>query len=83
MAETFKHGDAVTVMPPYGDDPLILSYQHYGRIAEVRDLPGGAVYYIALGATWPRGELFGPFLADRLRNGWRDESGKWRAGPEG
>lgn len=83
MAETFKRGDPVTVMPPYGDDPLIFNYQHYGRIAEVCGRPGQVVYYIVLDATWPTGERFGPFPVDRLRNGWRDERGQWRAAPGG
>lgn len=83
MPKGFRRGDAVTVMPPYDDDPLILSFQHYGRIVKVCGDPEkeGIAYYVVLGSTWPTDQAFGPFPAARLRSGWRNEDDHWRAAP--
>lgn len=84
MPKAFKVGDAVTVMPPYDDDPLIVSFQRYGQVVKVCGSPGneGAAYYLVLGSTWPKDKMFGPFPANRLCSGWKDEHGHWRAAPK-
>lgn len=70
----FKVGQMVTVLPPYDDDPIILSFQHFGRVAEV--VEDG--YRVTLGSTWPPEETFGPFPDRRLVHGWRDPAdGDW------
>jgi hypothetical protein len=63
----FKRGDLVTVLPPYDGDPVIVSMQHYGRVAAA-DADG---YTVILGAVWPPDRAFGPFPAERLAPGWR------------
>jgi hypothetical protein len=71
----FKPGDPVTVLPPCDNDPLILSMQHYAKVAAASE----AGYMIELESTRPLGMTYGPFTADRLAKGWRDRSGRWLA----
>jgi hypothetical protein len=72
--DAFKLGQMVTILPPYDDDPIVVSMQPYARVAEVR----GEAYMLVLGATWPPDELFGPFPLRRLVCGWRDPvDGDW------
>lgn len=75
MADLPKVGEPVTVLPPYDDDPYILNFQHYARVA--RRVDDG--YVVTLESTLPPGEEFGPFPAERLAHGWKDNSGRWRA----
>jgi len=74
MGATFKVGDPVTVLPPWDDLPYILSFQHYAHVTAIR--PDG--YIVALGASFPSRQVFGPIAAHRLAAGWRDENGRWR-----
>jgi hypothetical protein len=72
---TFKVGDEVTILPPYADDDILVEMQHYARVAAV--LPAGQ-YMVRLGSVYPPDQHFGPFSAQRLAAGWRDECGRWR-----
>ena len=74
MSGRYARGDLVTILGPWDDDPYILSFQHYGRVAEVTS--GG--YYLTLGSTWPPNQRFGPFPEWRLASGWRNPAtGDW------
>lgn len=70
----FRNGDAVTILPPYTNDPVIIEHQHFGIVAGRTE----AGYIVELDATWPPNECFGPFPAERLAKGWRSSSGRCR-----
>ena len=74
MIAVLQEGDEVTVLPPYDNDPYILSFQHYGVVVD--SMEGG--YVVALEATYPPDQRFGPFPESRLAKGWKDQNGKWR-----
>lgn len=75
MADLPKPGDQVTVMPPWDDDPYILTFQHYGTVVQRVD----AGYMVEIEATLPPNQRFGPFPPARLAPGWKDANGRWRA----
>jgi hypothetical protein len=75
--ESYRVGDLVTVLPPYDNDPYILNFQHYGRIAAVAENQASASYMVELDATLPPKRQVGPFPGSRLAKGWRDQSGRW------
>lgn len=68
-----KPGDEVTVNATAAD-PYILEFQRYAVVSRVVD----EGYYVVVDATIPPNQEFGPFPADRLQRGWRDNSGHWR-----
>jgi hypothetical protein len=74
VADLPKVGEHVTVLPPYENDVYILAFQHYATVS--RQVDDG--YMITLADVHPPGEEFGPFPADRLAHGWRDDAGRWR-----
>lgn len=75
MADLPKVGEPVTVLPPYDNDVFILAFQHYATVS--RRVDDG--WMVTLADVYPPGEEFGPFPAERLAHGWRDNSGRWRA----
>ena len=72
----FRSGDPVTVLAG-DDDPYIFQFQRYATVSRVTDR--GA--YVTLDATIPPNQEFGPFPPEKLLDGWRDRSGKWRETP--
>lgn len=68
MTGRFKPGQLVTILPPYGDDPIVVELQPHGRIGDVVD----DGYMVVLGSVWPPDRQFGPFPAGRLAPGWRN-----------
>lgn len=74
MADLPKVGEQVTLLPPYDDDPYILAFQRYATVAQRTD----AGYMIELDGTHPAQGRYGPFPANRLARGWRDNQGCWR-----
>lgn len=67
----FRVGEQVTLLKPRPDEPYILEMQRYGVVAEER--PSG--YMIDLPDAVPH--RYGPFPAERLAHGWRDQNGRW------
>ena len=74
MTAKLMVGDQVTVLPPWDDDPYILTLQHYGTVIAV----GDAGCTVSLADVVPH--VYGPFAADRLVKGWRDGRGRWWLG---
>jgi hypothetical protein len=56
-------------------DVYILAFQHYATVS--RRVDDG--YMVTLADVYPPGEEFGPYPAERLAHGWRDNAGRWRA----
>jgi hypothetical protein len=73
MADPLKVGEPVTVLPPYEQDVYILAFQHYATVS--RQVDGG--YMVKLDAVYPPDEEFGPYPAERLARGWKDDAGRW------
>jgi hypothetical protein len=80
--DRFDVGEQVTILPPWDNDDYIVRFQHYGRVAS-RDQDE---YMVELDNAAPvrnqapqPGRLqVGPFPAERLARGWRDNRGRWR-----
>jgi hypothetical protein len=67
-------GEQVTILPPYDQDPILISMQHYGHVAEVR-LTGAVM--VTLPGAMPPDRQFGPFPERRIASGWRRNDGRW------
>jgi hypothetical protein len=78
MGTPLAVGDPVTVVPPFDLDPIVVAMQSHAKVAGVLPMPVGpdqAVYMIELDGTYPAGQQFGPFSANRLVRGWEARSG--------
>lgn len=69
-------GDEVTILPPWDNDPYIVTFQHYGRVAQLT----AAGIVVELENTLPPRRQVGPFPTKRLAPGWKDANGRWLVG---